>query len=208
MTLESSYIDVALTPPRFTNAVHKLSRLQTELVSEALKRAVGDVNAAMAHQLGEPLTALLLYLHEIKQAVARSDAAETASVSLREIIDTALHEAERICGIVERAAKSGETDADAAVERGREAIDMWAWVSQVRAGGARSPVDVRANRALLTPREQEVLALVKDGSSNKAGGHRLGISTRTFESHRAHLMGKLGAKNAADLIRKTSIRNE
>jgi len=66
---------------------------------------------------------------------------------------------------------------------------------------------VLANLHPLTPREEEVLALVKDGSSNKEGGHRLGISTRTFEAHRAHLMGKLGARNVADLIRKTSSRN-
>jgi DNA-binding CsgD family transcriptional regulator len=208
MKLENSHFNAVPSPPRFTNAKGKLSRLQTELVSEALRRAVDDVNAAMAHQLGEPLTALLLYLHEIKQAAARSDAAETVSVSLREIIDRALREAERICDIVERPAKSGETGAEAAVARGREAIDMWAWDGQARARGAASPVDPLANLHPLTPREQEVLALVIDGSSNKEGGHRLGISTRTFEAHRAHLMGKLGARNAADLIRKTSSRNE
>jgi DNA-binding CsgD family transcriptional regulator len=54
----------------------------------------------------------------------------------------------------------------------------------------------------LTPREHEVLALITGGASNKEGGHRLGISKRTFEAHRAHLMGKLGAKNAADLVRR------
>jgi DNA-binding CsgD family transcriptional regulator len=207
MKFDNSHFNAVPSPPRFTHAVDKLNRLQTELVSEALRRAVGDVNAAMAHQLGEPLTALLLYLHEIKQAAEWSDAAERASVSLREIIDMALHEAERVCDIVEQAVKSGETDADTAVARGREAIDMWAWDSQVRAGGAGLHVDVLANLQPLTPREEEVLALVKDGSSNKEGGHRLGISTRTFEAHRAHLMGKLGARNVADLIRKTSSRN-
>jgi DNA-binding NarL/FixJ family response regulator len=46
-----------------------------------------------------------------------------------------------------------------------------------------------------------VLTLITGGCSNKEGGHRLGISTRTFEAHRAHLMGKLGARNAADLVR-------
>jgi DNA-binding CsgD family transcriptional regulator len=207
MKLENSHFNAVPSPSRLTNAVDKLSRLQTELVSEALRRAVDDVNAAMAHQLGEPLTALLLYLHEIKQA-ARSDAAETAPVSLREIIDMALGEAERICDIVERAAKSAETDADAAIARGREAIDMWAWDGQARPAGAGLPVDAPANRHPLTPREQEVLALVIDGSSNKEGGHRLGISTRTYETHRAHLMAKLGARNAADLIRKTSSHNQ
>jgi DNA-binding CsgD family transcriptional regulator len=208
MKLQNSDFYAALPPSRFANAVDKLGRLRAELVSEAVRRVVDDVNAAMAHQLGEPLTALLLYLHEIRRTAAGSDGAETALVSLREMTNMALHEAERICDVVERAAKSGETDAHAAVARGREAIDMWAWDGQVRAGGVGLSVDAAAGLHPLTPREREVLALVKDGLSNKEGGHRLGISTRTFETHRAHLMGKLGARNAADLIRKTSSRNE
>jgi DNA-binding NarL/FixJ family response regulator len=57
------------------------------------------------------------------------------------------------------------------------------------------------SRGRLTPREREVLALVTDGVSNKAGGFRLSISVRTFEAHRANVMGKLGAKNAAELVR-------
>ena len=31
---------------------------------------------------------------------------------------------------------------------------------------------------------------------------RMGISPRTFESHRAEAMRKLGARNTADLVRK------
>jgi DNA-binding CsgD family transcriptional regulator len=204
MKRENPYFDTVPSRPRFANAMDKLSLLQTEFVSEALRRTVDDVNAAMAHRFSEPLTALMHYLDEIKRAVARSDIA--ATVSLREIIDMAFSEVERICDIVERAATSAEkpADTDAAVARGREAIDMWAWDSQARAGGAGLPGGALANLHPLTPREQEVLALIIDGLSNKAGGHRLGISMRTFEAHRAHLMAKLGARNAADLIRKAS----
>lgn len=196
--------------PQGFNAVDKLSRLQTEFVTEALRRAVDDVNAAMAHRLGEPLTALLLYLHEIKQAAMGSDVTDTASAPLCEAIDMALREVERVCDIIERTASLEEmrTDAEAAVTRGREAINMWTWASRARDGGAGSLVESRVNRQSLTPREQEVLALVIAGCSNKEGGYRLGISTRTFEAHRAHLMGKLGAKNAADLIRKSSSRDQ
>jgi DNA-binding CsgD family transcriptional regulator len=53
----------------------------------------------------------------------------------------------------------------------------------------------------LTPREREVVALIADGASNKEAGRRLGISPRTVELHRAHIMEKLGARNAADLVR-------
>jgi len=53
----------------------------------------------------------------------------------------------------------------------------------------------------LTRREMEVAALIADGASNKEAGRRLGISPRTVELHRAHIMQKLGARNAADLVR-------
>ena len=56
-------------------------------------------------------------------------------------------------------------------------------------------------RELLTPREREVLALITSGASNKEAGRELGISPRTIEVHRARIMEKLGAKNAADLVR-------
>jgi FixJ family two-component response regulator len=58
-----------------------------------------------------------------------------------------------------------------------------------------------AGQALLTPREREVLSLIAAGASNKEAGRRLGISPRTVEVHRARIMEKIGARNAADLVR-------
>jgi FixJ family two-component response regulator len=56
-------------------------------------------------------------------------------------------------------------------------------------------------REPLTRREREVLEQFASGSSNKEAGRHLGISPRTIEDHRANVMKKLGARNAADLIR-------
>jgi DNA-binding CsgD family transcriptional regulator len=186
---------------RFNSAVEPLSQLQTELMSDALRRAVDDASAAMKHQLSEPLTALLLYLHEIKRAGAVDAAGSSA---LGEIVDRALCEIERVCNVIEQVVEAVEAsvDAEAAIARGRDAINSWASNNRVGIGAAGSSV-ARINAHRLTPREQEVLALITGGCSNKEGGYRLGISTRTFEAHRARLMGKLGARNAADLIRKT-----
>jgi FixJ family two-component response regulator len=97
-------------------------------------------------------------------------------------------------------------DSQTAVARGREAIDAWARSSDAR--GAYASTQPYVVQQPLTPREHEVLALITGGVSNKEGGHRLGISKRTFESHRAHLMGKCGAKNAADLVRMTLSQTE
>ena len=56
-------------------------------------------------------------------------------------------------------------------------------------------------REPLTRREREVLEQFTAGASNKEAGRALGISPRTIEDHRANIMKKLGAKNAADLVR-------
>src|ERR1700744_6622163 len=56
-------------------------------------------------------------------------------------------------------------------------------------------------REPLTRREREVLEKFTAGASNKEAGRALGISPRTIEDHRANIMKKLGARNAADLVR-------
>lgn len=53
----------------------------------------------------------------------------------------------------------------------------------------------------LTARERDVLRQITGGASNKEAGRSLGISPRTIEVHRARIMQKLNAKNAADLVR-------
>ena len=88
---------------------------------------------------------------------------------------------------------------DAMLARVREAVDAWA---RQRAGnGAGDLPAAFSGRNLLTPRELDVLAQIAGGSSNRDAARNLGISTRTVEVHRAHIMDKLGAKNAADLVR-------
>jgi DNA-binding CsgD family transcriptional regulator len=54
----------------------------------------------------------------------------------------------------------------------------------------------------LTPRERVAVGQIVTGASSKEAARRLGISPRTVDFHRANVMRKLGAKNAADLVRK------
>ncbi len=58
-----------------------------------------------------------------------------------------------------------------------------------------------SNLSKLTPRETEVLGLVVEGLPNKIIAHNLGLSVRTVETHRAHLMTKLGTKSVPDLVK-------
>lgn len=53
----------------------------------------------------------------------------------------------------------------------------------------------------LTPREQDVLEMIKDGKLNKQIAFDLGITQRTVEVHRARVMEKMEARTVADLLR-------
>lgn len=53
----------------------------------------------------------------------------------------------------------------------------------------------------LTPREMEVLQLIAEGSPNKETASTLGISIKTVEKHRSHLMKKLDIHDTAGLTR-------
>src|SRR5919204_4786622 len=61
--------------------------------------------------------------------------------------------------------------------------------------GAQAPADP------LAPRERQVLQLVAEGKTSKEIAVLLGLSVKTAESYRAHLMEKLGIHETAGLVR-------
>jgi DNA-binding NarL/FixJ family response regulator len=58
----------------------------------------------------------------------------------------------------------------------------------------------------ITPREREIVQLLAEGHSNKEVANLLGISIKTVETHRAHIMAKLNLHSISDLVRY-AIRN-
>ena len=86
------------------------------------------------------------------------------------------------------------------VGRLNEAIDAYARRKGENSGSRIATLHF-PGREPLTRREREVLEQFTSGASNKEAGRHLGISPRTIEDHRANIMKKLGARNAADLIR-------
>jgi len=54
----------------------------------------------------------------------------------------------------------------------------------------------------LTPREIQVLELVAEGHSTKQVADKLGIGTRTVESHRVNMLKKMRVNNTAELVKK------
>jgi len=53
----------------------------------------------------------------------------------------------------------------------------------------------------LTEREREVFHLMAEGMTTKDIAQRLGISTKTAENHRGHVLDKLDVRNTAELVR-------
>ena len=69
-----------------------------------------------------------------------------------------------------------------------------------------SEVDaIRQRMANLTDRELELVRYIVQGLANKQIAGEMGISIKTVANHRANLMSKTGALNAADLVRMSMI---
>jgi len=68
------------------------------------------------------------------------------------------------------------------------------------------PVDRPLPGSPLTNREVEVIQLLAEGKSNKEAAVELGVSTRTVESHRNHIMHKMNFHSFSDLVR-FAVRN-
>ena len=173
--------------------------LETVRLSAARTRAMDEAGAEIARQLNGPLTALLLYMGEIKQHSLQLSQCAGNRVYLQQVVENALQQTERVCAMIKQIA---DTNEEPAAEPGRKT----GWEQRVGRGkgGARTPgvmFTTGAGQRPLTKREREVLSLISEGYSNKQGALRMTISPRTFESHRAEAMRKLGARNTADLVR-------
>lgn len=92
-------------------------------------------------------------------------------------------------------------DAETVVARVKEAVQAHERRASAGGGDGTFAGGNFPGSEVLTPREREVLQQIAAGASNKEAGRSLGISPRTIEVHRARIMEKLGAKNAADLVR-------
>jgi DNA-binding NarL/FixJ family response regulator len=127
---------------------------------------------------------------EIKQHSREFSQAAGNRVYLQQVVENALQQTERVCAMIKQIADAGEGHAAAPARKaGWEKLAPGVMFAS---GPGQKP---------LTKREREALSLVSEGCSNKQGALRMHISPRTFESHRAEAMRKLGARNTADLVR-------
>lgn len=61
-------------------------------------------------------------------------------------------------------------------------------------------------RSVLTPSERQIVQLLAEGNTNKEIACLLNIAVKTVETHRAHVMRKLGIHSVSELVRY-AVRN-
>ena len=166
-------------------------------LNAARAKAADEMAAAIARELNGPLTALLLYMGEIKHHSDQLAPVTGDRAYLQRVVENALVQTERVCGLVKQLAGS-HTGSLPIASRAADAESNRTPQPQ-RVPSAEIPG--LSGQKRLTKREREVLRLISEGYSNKQGALRMQISPRTFESHRAEAMRKLGARNTADLVR-------
>ena len=96
----------------------------------------------------------------------------------------------------------GEFDTMADARRVGVDTDIIVTAPDRRSPSASEHVDDAVFEEALTHRELEVLELLAEGLPNKGIAERLRISDQTVKFHIASIMGKLGASNRVDTVRR------
>jgi DNA-binding CsgD family transcriptional regulator len=158
--------------------------------------------AAVIRQINGSLTALLIYMAELRNHSYAFSSVNDDHGYLKQVVENAFQQIGRVCDLVKQIDDDGEGPVvvpSSEVPPGHGLNGSHVTGGLFSAGPGHRP---------LTRREREVLSLISEGYSNKQGALQMGISPRTFESHRAEAMRKLGARNTADLVRKALLLQE
>src|SRR6202011_5177097 len=80
--------------------------LEIVRLTAARNRAMDEAGAAIARQLNGPLTALLLYMGEIKQHSHQISQDSSDRVYLQQVVENAVQQTERVCAMMKQIAGS------------------------------------------------------------------------------------------------------
>jgi two-component system, LuxR family, sensor kinase FixL len=80
----------------------RLNQLQANMVHMARVSTMDEMGAALAHELNQPLTALMLYLQAVERACERPDSGSSIPKNVLAVLRKAVREAERAGNIIQR----------------------------------------------------------------------------------------------------------
>jgi len=172
-------------------AVELAAQLRPDLVVlDVTMPVMNGVDAARAMLAANPgLKVLILSVHDSEQLVRdlleagvqgyllKSDAGDDLVAAVASLLAGHVHFTTRIAQIV-----------------------LAGFLRETRAAGEETVA------AALSPQERRVLQLLAEGHPNRDIAVRLGISVKTAETHRAHIMRKMGFASLPDLVRY-AVRN-
>jgi DNA-binding NarL/FixJ family response regulator len=126
---------------------------------------------------------LMLSMHDSEQFLFEAIQAGASGYVLKSSVDRDLVEACR------------------ATMRGQPFLYPGAVQALMREHLERARAGETSHRALLTPREEEVVKLIAEAHTNEEIGAMLHISKKTVERHRANILEKLGMRDRVELTR-------
>lgn len=154
---------------------------RSELAPVAHPATMDEMAAGLDHELNQPLDAISNFAQgAIRQLEAGGLDRDALLGVLRDIAQESQRAAEIIRGLMVHRAVTSD-----AANRARQA----------------SRPDIGPQRALLTPREQEVMDLLVQGKSVKQIAVELGVGFPTAARHRSRVLEKMHVDNDVELVR-------
>lgn len=166
-------------------AVQLLREVEVDLaiLDVAMPRMTGLQAAREISRRPEPPVLLMLSMHDNEQYFFESLKVGASGYVLKSVADRDLLDA---C----RAAMRGESF----LYPGAESALVRDYLERLRRGE-------RLPRAVLTPREDEVVKLIAEGNSSRDIARLLTISVKTVDRHRENVLQKLGMRDRTELTR-------
>ncbi len=166
-------------------AVERLRDTEVDLaiLDVAMPRLTGLQAAREISRRKDPPKILMLSMHDNEQYFFESLRVGACGYVLKSVADRDLVDA---C----RAALRGESF----LYPGAESALVKDYLERMRRGE-------RLPRAVLTPREDEVVKLIAEGHSSREIAQVLTISVKTVERHRENVLQKLGMRDRTELTR-------
>ncbi|EON23800.1 MULTISPECIES: response regulator [Nocardioides] len=158
-------------------------QIDLAILDVAMPRMTGLQAAREISRRADPPKLLMLSMHDNEQYFFESLKVGACGYVLKSVADRDLLDA---C----RAAVRGESF----LYPGAESALVRDYLERLRRGE-------RLPRAVLTPREDEVVKLIAEGNSSRDIARLLTISVKTVDRHRENVLSKLGMRDRTELTR-------